>query len=78
VVDVTPTTYTLEATGEEGKIEAIIELLRPFGIQEVVRTGKVAIARSPKNRVRKVEEKLGKRPAPPAAPPDPKVVGFAD
>jgi acetolactate synthase I/III small subunit len=80
VVDVTPTTYTLEATGEEGKIEAIIELLRPFGIQEVVRTGKVAVARSPKSRVRKVEEKLGKHPAPPgrAQPQDPKVVGFAD
>jgi acetolactate synthase-1/3 small subunit len=79
VVDVTPTSYTLEATGEEGKIEAIIELLRPFGIQEVVRTGKVAIARSPKNRVRKVEEKLGKRPEPPRPQSqDPKVVGFAD
>ena len=79
VVDVTPTTYTLEATGEEGKIEAIIDLLRPFGIQEVVRTGKVAIARSSKSRVRKVEEKLGKRPGP-ARPQsqDPKVVGFAD
>ncbi len=80
VVDVTPTTYTLEVTGEEGKIEAIMDLLRPFGIQEVVRTGKVAIARSPKNRVRKVEDKLGKRPGPPARPQpqDPKVVGFAD
>jgi acetolactate synthase-1/3 small subunit len=31
VVDVTPTTYTLEATGEETKLNAIIELLRPMG-----------------------------------------------
>ena len=78
VVDVTPNTYTLEVTGEESKIEAIIELLRPFGIQEVVRTGKVAIARSPKVRLRRVEEKLGK--AAPARPAnqDPRVVGFAD
>ncbi len=79
VVDVTPNTYTLEATGEESKIEAIIELLRPFGIQEVVRTGKVAIARGPKTRLRKVEEKLGK-PRQGAGPQsdDPRVVGFAD
>jgi acetolactate synthase-1/3 small subunit len=79
VVDVTPTTYTLEVTGEESKIEGIIELLRPFGIQEIVRTGKVAIARGPKTRLRKVEERLGKphgsgRPA----ADDPRVVGFAD
>jgi len=79
VVDVTPTTYTLEATGEELKIEAIIDLLRPFGIHEVVRTGKVAISRGPKTRLRKVEEKLGK-PRDLARPQhdDPKVVGFAD
>ena len=56
----TPTAYTLELTGEESKIEGIIELLRPFGIQEIVRTGKVAIARGPKTRLRKVEERLGK------------------
>ena len=79
VVDVTPSTYTLEVTGEESKIEAIIDLLRPFGIHEVVRTGKVAIARGPKTRLRRVEEKLGK-PREAARPPndDPKVVGFAD
>jgi acetolactate synthase-1/3 small subunit len=78
VVDVTAASYTLEVTGEESKIEAILELLRPFGIQEVVRTGKVAIARSPKMRLRRVEEKLGK--AAPARPAnqDPRVVGFAD
>jgi acetolactate synthase-1/3 small subunit len=79
VVDVTPTTYTLELTGEESKIEGIIELLRPFGIQEIVRTGKVAIARGPKTRLRKVDERLGKsrETARPAAD-DPRVVGFAD
>ena len=78
VVDVTAASYTLEVTGEESKIDAILELLRPFGIQEVVRTGKVAIARSPKVRLRRVEEKLGKAaPGRPPAP-DPRVVGFAD
>jgi hypothetical protein len=79
VVDVTPNTYTLEATGEESKIEAIIELLRPFGIQELVRTGKVAIARGPKTRLRRLEEKLGKPRAAVRTPADdPRVVGFAD
>lgn len=45
VVDSTPKTYTIQVTGDEKKINAIIELLRPLGIKELVRTGKVAIAR---------------------------------
>lgn len=48
IVDVSPNSYTLEVTGDEEKIEAIMTLLKPFGIKELVRTGKVAIARSPK------------------------------
>lgn len=47
VVDVSNATYTIEITGEEDKIEAIIDLLKPIGIHEVVRTGKAAIARGP-------------------------------
>jgi len=79
VVDVTPATFTLEVTGDEQKITAIVELLRPFGIQEVVRTGKVAIARGPKGKARKAEEKLGKaREDARAISQDPRVVGFAD
>jgi len=53
IVDVTPLSYTLEVTGDESKIGAILELLKPFGIQEVVRTGKVAIARGSKTLSRK-------------------------
>ena len=49
VVDVSPQFYTIEVTGDEGKIQAIIELLNQLGIVEVVRTGKLAIARSKKN-----------------------------
>jgi len=45
IVDVTPKTYVLEITGDEGKIQAVIDLLKPLGIQEMVRTGKIAIAR---------------------------------
>ena len=40
-------TCTIEVTGERDKIEAILELLRPVGIQELVRTGLVAIGRGP-------------------------------
>ena len=48
IVDVNPETLTLEVTGDQGKIEAIIDLLRPYGIRELVRTGRVAIARGAK------------------------------
>jgi acetolactate synthase-1/3 small subunit len=45
VVDSTPTTYTIEITGDVKKVEAAINLLHPLGIKELVRTGRVAIAR---------------------------------
>ncbi len=45
VVDVSPKTYTIEVTGDGGKIQGILGLLRPLGIKEVVRTGKVALSR---------------------------------
>jgi acetolactate synthase-1/3 small subunit len=48
VVDVSPKSYTLEITGDEKKIQALVELLTPFGILEIVRTGKVAIIRAKK------------------------------
>jgi acetolactate synthase-1/3 small subunit len=73
VIDVTPVSFTLEATGEEGKLEALVELLRPMGIQEIVRTGKVAIARGPKTRPRRPEPTRRARVS-----DDPRVVGFAD
>ncbi|MBU0599745.1 acetolactate synthase small subunit [bacterium] len=45
IVDVAPKSIIVEMTGNSGKIEALIELLRPFGIKELVRTGKVAMIR---------------------------------
>jgi acetolactate synthase-1/3 small subunit len=48
IVDVTPKSYTIEVSGDENKIQAIIDLLKPMGIKEVVRTGKVAISRGSK------------------------------
>jgi acetolactate synthase I/III small subunit len=45
IVDVSHDNVVVEATGAEGKLGAIMELLKPFGIKEIVRTGKIAIAR---------------------------------
>ena len=45
VVDSSQKTYTIEITGDEKKIAAIVELLKPMGIKEFVRTGKIAISR---------------------------------
>ena len=48
IVDVTQKSYTIEITGDENKVAAIIEMLRPMGIKELVRTGKVAVGRGSK------------------------------
>jgi len=48
IIDVSPKTYTLLITGDEDKIKAFLELLKPIGIKELVRTGPVAIARGEK------------------------------
>ena len=45
IVDSSQKTYIIEIPGDEKKIEAFIELVKPMGIKEFVRTGKVAIAR---------------------------------
>ncbi len=50
VVDVSPRSYTIEITGDEEKICAITELLRPFGIKDKVSTGRVAMPRSLKQK----------------------------
>ncbi|SHK47681.1 acetolactate synthase small subunit [Thermocrinis minervae] len=45
VVDVSPETYTVEITGSEDKLNAFLELIKPFGIKEMARTGKIALKR---------------------------------
>jgi len=45
VVDIGPKHLTLEVSGPEEKVDAFIELLRPYGIKEVVRTGRIALSR---------------------------------
>lgn len=48
VVDVSSNSYAVEITGSESKIKAVIDILRPIGIKEIVRTGTIAMARAPK------------------------------
>lgn len=45
IIDISDTTFTIEVTGGIDKVNAIEELLKPFGIKEMVRTGKIAMAR---------------------------------
>ena len=48
VIDVGSKTYTIEVTGDEKKINANLSLLKPLGIKELVRTGRVAMVRGSK------------------------------
>lgn len=45
IVGVDHKSVTVELTGTDDKIQAFLELVKPFGIRELVRTGKIAIAR---------------------------------
>ena len=45
IVDLHPEALSLEATGTPEKLQALVEILRPYGIKELVQTGMVAIAR---------------------------------
>jgi acetolactate synthase-1/3 small subunit len=45
IIDVSAESLTVEMTGDQGKIAAFIELMKPYGIMEIVRTGLTGIAR---------------------------------
>ncbi|MGZ4600514.1 MAG: acetolactate synthase small subunit [Oryzihumus sp.] len=49
VVDVAPDAVTIEATGNSDKLEALLRVLEPFGIKELVQSGMVAIGRGPRS-----------------------------
>jgi acetolactate synthase-1/3 small subunit len=49
VVDVSSATYTVEITGDEGKIKGFLDMLKPLGIKEIVRSGRIAISRGLKS-----------------------------
>jgi len=45
IIDISPETITIEMTGEEHKTDALMEMIKGYGILEVARTGKVALDR---------------------------------
>ena len=49
IVDVGKSSLTIEATGDDAKLRGLEDLLRAYGIKETVRTGKVALSRSPRD-----------------------------
>lgn len=49
IVDVSPNTVCVEATGERSKLDALRQVLEPFGIKEIVQSGTVAIGRGAKS-----------------------------
>lgn len=48
IVDASARTCTIEITGDEGKIQAFIDLMNSIGVLEIARTGKVAISKGPR------------------------------
>jgi acetolactate synthase I/III small subunit len=54
IVDVAPDSVVVEITGTEDKIEGMIELLRPIGIVEMVRTGQISMTRGVHDGVRRM------------------------
>ena len=70
VVDVGPEALVAEITGAEDKIDGLVDVLRPFGILEMVRTGAIAMIRSaePGTDAGKIPLSI---PPPPPSPPSP-------
>lgn len=48
VVDVSPESLTVEATGTPDKLEALLRVLEPYGVREIVQSGLVSLARGPR------------------------------
>lgn len=53
IVDVSPESVIIEATGSANKINALLEVLEPFGVREIVRAGTIALSRG----LRSISEK---------------------
>lgn len=48
VVDVAPESVVIEATGTKGKLKALLDVLEPFGLRELISSGQIALSRGPK------------------------------
>ncbi len=59
IIDVASDSVTIEITGDEEKINSLLNLLRSFGIKEITRTGRIAMTRGSSAPIQ-VEEKLAK------------------
>ena len=64
VVDVAPDAVTIEATGSADKLEALLRVLEPFGIQELVQSGMVAIGRGARSITDRTPAARSRRPRP--------------
>ncbi len=73
MVDLAPESLTIEITGGEDKIDGLLEVLRPYGVLEMVRTGIVAMRRGVKSEAANASLAAGNGAEPaakPAAPDD--------
>jgi acetolactate synthase I/III small subunit len=49
VVDVSPEALTIEVTGTADKLDALLRMLEPYGVREIVKSGSIAIGRGPRS-----------------------------
>ena len=62
VVDVSPDAVVIEATGNADKLEALLRVLEPFGVKELVQSGMVAVGRGPRS-ITDLTMRVADRPA---------------
>src|SRR5699024_4206245 len=60
VVAVSPDAVTIEATGGEGKVQALLTALAPYGIREIVQSGAVAVARGSRSMTDRALERIAR------------------